>query len=374
MPAAPIDLPIALNLLWLLPGGVGGSEQYTVGQLRGLDLVAPHLRLTLLAQPEFAAACPDLVERHPTLLSASFGASRLRRVAAESTWLRSVTERVAFTHHPGGTAPLRARRPYVLTVHDLQYRQFPHYFSNVKRAWLEAMLPRSVRGAAVVTVPTDFVRTTVIDAWSIEPERVKVVPHGFDPLDPSSPEPTPESVLRERYRLGPGPVLVYPAVTNPHKNHRFLVEMMETHWRHPDLRLVFIGGVGSAEAEAGSSDPRVVRLGRVSDAERDGLLRMAEALVFPSQYEGFGAPLVEAMALGCPVVCADTACLPEVAGDAALVRPLTVDGWAGVLDDVGSRREQLVAAGFARAATFSLANSGAALASVYAGMHGELAS
>jgi alpha-1,3-rhamnosyl/mannosyltransferase len=108
----------------------------------------------------------------------------------------------------------------------------------------------------------------------------------------------------------------------------------------------------------------VIRPGRVPEADRDGLIAAAEALVFPSEYEGFGAPVLEAMALGTPVICSDRAALPEVAGDAALVRPLELDAWKGVLDEVD--RESMAAAGRARATAFSTAASGAALARAYA--------
>ena len=101
-------------------------------------------------------------------------------------------------------------------------------------------------------------------------------------------------------------------------------------------------------------------------ADRDGLIALAEALVFPSEYEGFGAPVVEAMALGTPVVCSDQAALAEVAGDAGLVLPRTVDAWAGALDEVAratarARRRRPRA----RACDFTIARSGAALATAY---------
>ena len=79
----------------------------------------------------------------------------------------------------------------------------------------------------------------------------------------------------------------------------------------------------------------------MSAADRDGLLAAAEALVFPSEYEGFGAPVLEAMALGTPVICSDRTALPEVAGDAALVLPLELDAWKGALDEVAARRDEL---------------------------------
>jgi glycosyltransferase involved in cell wall biosynthesis len=251
----------------------------------------------------------------------------------------------------------------VLTLHDLQYRTFPQYFSATKRAWFDAVLPRSVRRAAVVAVPTTYVRTTVVDTWDVDPELVRVVPHGFDP--PPSDRATPEPELRARFQLGEGPVVVYPAVTHPHKQHRLLVDLMERSWRDPSLRMVFIGGVGLAEDDTVSDDDRIRRLGRVTDADRDGLLRMAEAMVFPSSYEGFGAPLVEAMALGCPVICSDATCIPEVVGDAAVVRPLDHDAWVDVLDVVAADRAGLIARGLQRAAQFSAHRSAVALAECY---------
>ena len=93
----------------------------------------------------------------------------------------------------------------------------------------------------------------------------------------------------------------------------------------------------------------------MSEADRDGLIAGAEALVFPSEYEGFGAPVLAAMALGTPVICSDRAALPEVAGDAALVRPLELDAWKSALDEID--REAMATAGRARAATYSTAAS-----------------
>jgi glycosyltransferase involved in cell wall biosynthesis len=104
----------------------------------------------------------------------------------------------------------------------------------------------------------------------------------------------------------------------------------------------------------------------VPAADRNGLLAMAEAMVFPSQYEGFGAPLIEAMTLGAPVVCSDATCMPQIVGDAGLVLPLQPDAWAGALDTVRRRRSELVAAGHRRALDFTSKASGAALARVYA--------
>ena len=372
-------LRVGVNLLWCLPGAVGGSEQYLVRQLSGLltDVLARpptgagDLDLTVFATAEFGAAHATELAGSHLVHARSDGHRRWRRVLDESTWLHGRTAGLDLVHHGGGTAPVRTRHPYVLTVHDVQYRTFPQHFSRVKRAYLDAVMPRSARHAAIVTVPSEYVRATVIEHFDAAAERVIVVPHGYEPA--LLVERTPAAELRSRYGLGDGPVIVYPAMSAPHKNHRFLVELMARHWIDPALRLVLIGGSGSADhalaaaiAAAGAHvSSRIVRPGRVTDADRNGLLALATAMVFPSTYEGFGAPLIEAMALGTPVVCSDATCLPEVAGDAAIVLPLVLDAWAGALDEVSRRRDQLVVAGHRRAEGFTAEESGRALRAAY---------
>lgn len=355
---------IAVNLLWCVPGGVGGSEEYLVRQLLGLAEAAPQLRPTLYVVDGFVEAHRDVAERFPTIVASFDGASRARRIAGEVSWFRRRTSSADLRHHGGGTAPLAATRPYLLTIHDLQYRTYPQYFSRKKRTYLAAVIGRSVRKARTITVPSQYVRSSVIDAFGAEPSRVMVVPHGFE-ADLLT-DITDEAELRRRFSLGAGRVLVYPAVTNHHKNHRFLIDLLASTWRDPDLRLVLIGGRGTSEAEVqAASDPRILRLGRVPAADRNGLLKMAEAMVFPSQYEGFGAPLIEAMALGCPVIASDSTCIPAILDGAGLVRPLVVDAWADALDRVGSNRAAMIAAGLQRAEAFTARVSGAALAAAY---------
>jgi glycosyltransferase involved in cell wall biosynthesis len=166
-------------------------------------------------------------------------------------------------------------------------------------------------------------------------------------------------------------MIVYPAITHPHKNHRFLLTLMAEHWTDPDLRLVLLGGRGAADAEVTAEigrlglEHRVVRPGRVPEADRDGFLAAADALVFPSEYEGFGAPAIEAMAIGTPVVCSDQPALAEVVGDAGVVLPLEIDAWAGALDVVAASAETLRAAGRARAQGFTTERSAAALVTAY---------
>jgi alpha-1,3-rhamnosyl/mannosyltransferase len=233
------------------------------------------------------------------------------------------------------------------------------------------MVPRSVRRAAVVAVPSAFVRGTVIDAFRIDADHVVVVPHGVPPAEPA--DPAAIDAARRRYALGTRPYLLYPAITHPHKRHATLLEMMSS--LDGDLALVLVGGPGAADAEVTAAvrdrglDDRVVQTGRIPDADRDALLAGAAALVFPSEYEGFGAPLIEAMALDTPVVASGQPAVQEVVGDAGVLVADAAGGtgeaWAAAVVDAIDRRDELVAAGRERRRRFTLEASGAALAAAY---------
>ncbi len=362
-------IDVAVNLLWCVPGQVGGSEQYLVRQLLGLASQPAEFAPTLYCLPTFVDAHPELRDLYPMVAAGISGHDRPRRIVAEHTWLRRRTREAALVHHGGGTAPVGGHRPIVLTIHDLQYLTHPEYLSASKLRYLSWAIPRSVNRATVVAVPTEYVRRTVIDAYGIASDSVVVVPHGVEPaLGADAPSALD---LRDKYGLGAGRVLVFPAITHPHKGHLFLLDVMARHWDDPDLRLVLLGGEGAVDAEVTATIERlglvrrVVRPGRVSDAQRDGLIALADALVFPSEYEGFGAPVVEAMALGTPVICSDQPALAEVVGDAGIVLPRDVEAWADALEVLAERRSELRIAGRRRAASFTAERSGAGLAAAY---------
>jgi glycosyltransferase involved in cell wall biosynthesis len=319
--------------------------------------------------PGYRVAHPEMVERFDLVTSRVDGRRRAGRILTEHTWLARRTRDADLVHHGGGTVPLVGRRPIVLTIHDLQYLRHPEYLTTVKRRYLSTVIPLSVRRADVIAVPSAFVRRTVIEAFGADPDDVVVVRHGVgSDLGGGAPD---ASRLRSRYGLGDGRVIVYPAITHPHKGHRFLLEVLAECWTDPDLRLVLLGGKGGADdiVEATIADlglrSRVIRPGRVPAADRDGLIGLADALVFPSEYEGFGAPALEAMALGTPVICADHPALEEMVGSAGLVLPRSIDSWCGALDEIDRRRDELLAAGTARAAHFTTERSGADLARAY---------
>lgn len=357
---------IAVNLTWCIPGQVGGSEEYLCRQLVGLPV--GEFDVTVFAPRNFRASHLDLASTCAIRELNHTAHSRLRRIVDESTWLYRRTRGAAVVHHGGGTVPVLHRGPILLTLHDLQYLAFPQYFSRTRLRYLRRSVPRAVKCASLIAVPTAFVRDTVIDAFGTSPEKVVVVPHGIEAT--LGRHATSEEELRRKYELGNGPILVFPAMTHPHKGHDFLIEVYRRHWSHRGVTLVFIGGQGRGEEALRQrlSEPNstgIVRLGRVSTAERDGFVKMSSAVVFPSQYEGFGAPVIEAMALGTPVITSDRACLPEVVADAGLVLPLDIDTWGRALEVVQDRRADLISRGESRVRHFSSEASGRALAEAY---------
>lgn len=361
---------VAVNLLWCVPGGVGGSEQYLVRQLAGLADADPRtFEVHAYAPRGFAVAHSELATSVRIHESASHERRRPLRILREATWFPAHARGAAVVHHGGGTMPPRSPQPTLLTIHDLQYLVYPQNFSCARRSYLSSRMPVSVRRATHIAVPSDYVRRTVVERLGVPQHKVSVVRHGIEAS--LGRNRSSEADLRRRFGLRADHVLSYPAMTHPHKNHQFLCELLAGPLRASNFQLVFAGGAGRAHdallrriGELGLGD-RIVMAGRLDDEDRDGLIAMSSALVFPSSYEGFGAPVLEAMALGTPVVAADSTALPEVVGDAGQVVPLDVATWAQAIEEAIARREEWRSRGFARAMEYQSVDSGRDLAAAY---------
>ena len=350
---------VAMNLLWCVPG-VGGSEEYLVRQLLGLAEIEHEYEIEVFAPLGFSQRQPKIASLYTVHEAPNDCSRRAVRIWMEHTWLARKTRGFALVHHGGGTLPRRGNKNSLLTIHDIQWIDYPHYVSPLKLRYLQRVVPSSVRRATRVVVPSRFVADSLTKAFGTSSSKIGVVRHGLE-SDLSS-AATDEASLRAKFALGEGPVLVFPAITHPHKNHLFLLSLLANSggaWADPALRVVFAGSEGSQHAQVLSYiaehnlGSRVVLPGRVSNEDRNGLLKMADAMVFPSEYEGCGAPVIEAMRMGAPIISSDRASLPGVIGDAGLVLPLTVESWANALDVVRARRTELVALGHSRAQLFT---------------------
>lgn len=352
---------VACNLLWLVPGRVGGTETATVAMLREMAADPPDdIDLVLYALDAFGHTYPDVVAAFPARMVPLTGRLRPLRVAAENTWLaRSTRDGIDLVHHMGGVLPVVRGAEGVVTIHDLQPFDMPENFQPAKRSFLQRSIPWSVRHAAGVIVPTEFVRQGIVDRFGVARDSVRLAPWGVSA--PSSDVSVAE--VQARYGL-PRRWFVYPSFTWNHKNHDMLLRAFAAvAAREHDTMLVLTGGEGPAETAVVD---QIARMGLGGRVRRTGLIprrdvlaivRGAVAMVFPSRYEGFGLPVLEAMGLGTPVVASDAAALPEVAGGAA--RHVGVDdteGWVDamvrMLED-GEERGRLVAAGHAHVAAFT---------------------
>jgi glycosyltransferase involved in cell wall biosynthesis len=337
-----------------------------VRMLEAWDAVRPPgFELVVFALPSFAAAYPSLTDRFETHIAPVSGSSKPLRVVCESLWLpfAAVRAHIAVMHHVGGRVPAVQIGPAVMTLHDLQPLDMPQNFSAIKRHFLSWSVPRSLRRAGAVMAVSEFVRRGAI-LRGADPLRSSVA---------SAPAPPPRTSPDHPLRLcdevrnalsGSAPFFVYPAISYVHKNHRTLLRAFALVRQRcvgapaappaappaaaptappaapADVRLVLTGGPGAAEPDVRQLidelqlGDAVLALGRVDRTDLDWLLGHAQALVFPSQYEGFGMPVVEAMALGCPVIAARSTALPEIVGDAGtLVDPDDIEAWAQAMID-----------------------------------------
>ncbi|WP_419850635.1 glycosyltransferase family 4 protein [Candidatus Poriferisocius sp.] len=364
-------ISVGVNLLWLRSGRVGGTEDYAV---RLLSAIPPDgsVRLTLFAPRGFAEAHPSLAERWEVVTS-PVGKRRPLRVLVENTWLAAQCRRrgLDLVHHFGGTVPLVGVRPAVVTIHDLQPLDHPRRFGLVKRLYLRVMLPWSARRAEVIVTVSEFCRNRLVERLKVDPQRVAVVPA---PVDVSSNES--DMPLAAAAPDLASPFVLYPAVTYSHKNHEVLLRALARLADDGvDVALVISGGPGPLDikldhlAERLGVGGRWHRLGRIPRAVLDGLYRQAVAMVFPSKYEGYGLPAVEAMVRGCPVVAANAGALPDVVGSGGrLVEPDDDAQWADAIGklvgDADARRE-LSEAGASRARELAEFDPGAGLYSLY---------
>jgi glycosyltransferase involved in cell wall biosynthesis len=377
---------VALNLEQLLQPAPGGIGRYTAELARLLPalpardgtaitlvpFVARHRRHHVRTRlREFGL--PDL---DPVVLSLPrpllYDAWHLlRRPRLEpSRRLRDVD----VVHAPSVAVPPKSRAPLVVTAHDAAPLVFPEAYPRRGRRFHEQGLAAAAERADLVITVSHAAAEELASHTAIPSERVRVVPNGVD-LELAGDDEV--SATRHELGLDDAPYVFWIGSLEPRKNVGLLVDAFARWAASTDLphRLVLAGPAGWLEDEAAVLAParplgdRVRTVGRVGDPALRALYRGADLFAFPSRHEGFGIPVLEAMAQGTPVLAADIPALREVAGDAArLLSPDDPDAWVDALDELlhdAAERARLGAAGRERAQQYSWTRCAEATRAVY---------
>jgi glycosyltransferase involved in cell wall biosynthesis len=277
--------------------------------------------------------------------------------------LRNLTGKDLF-FSPGYNSPLFCAAPFIFTLHDLNHLDRPENSTALKRLYYATVLKRACHRAAGIVTISEFSRGRIIEWSGVPPEKVLNAGCGVDPEYCPGAEP----------RALPFPYLLCVSNRKRHKNEFRTVQAFARAGLSAEMRLVFTGEPTAELAdciERQQVKPRVHFVGVVAEARLPSLYRGAEALIFASLYEGFGLPVLEAMACGTPVVTANTSALPEVAGDAALlVDPASVEQIAEAMERIvgdSALRKLLRSRGLAQAARFSWAATAARVRKLLAG-------
>ena len=259
-----------------------------------------------------------------------------------------------------------------MTVHDISFARSPELFSRRDRTLLR-LVRGSVRRAARVIAVSEFTRADLCDVYDLDPAKVVAIPNGVS--ESFTPQPDAQARVRQRFGID-RPYMLCVGALQPRKNVPLAIEAYaRVVGRGMNCELVVAGGDRGGRIDVldailrNGLTGRVHMLGHVEEEAMPALYSAARALVFPSLYEGFGIPALEAMATGTPVIASNTTGLAEAVGDAGLtVDPHSAeelaDAMRRLLDDE-ALREQLVAAGLARAVNFTWGRAAAATARVY---------
>jgi glycosyltransferase involved in cell wall biosynthesis len=320
---------IGISMLTLVPGVMGGSETYARQLTRALGRVG-ELDYRIFVPPGAEDAGGGL----PTTVVGEYGAARsapgrvaaMARAALAPGRLRRAMrlDDLDAVHFPFTVMlPPPGDVPAATTILDLQHEEHPEFFTRSQLLYRRRFYRRPILQSRMMITISEHARRTILERYPLDPEHVRAIHLAVD-----HDTFTPDSRPRE-------PLLLYPANAWPHKNHARLFEAFRQVRRdRPELRLVLTG----AGHDALTLPEGVESRGHVPLHELVALYRTAAAVVYPSLYEGFGMPCLEAMACDCPVAAAYVASLPEVCGDAAVyLDPTSVESIADairrVLDD-----------------------------------------
>lgn len=378
-------MKIGLNAISFVPGKMGGTETYFRNLVSLLQQHDCENSYTIICDKRFTS---EFQSSNPR-----FSVKNINYAKPSLKWfVRGIVRNVLnldilkwdvsgidvdVIHHPFTVlTPPRLSIPSVLTFWDMQQEFYPEFFSKSELLKRKRTFRASAEEATRIIVSAAFTKRCLIEKYAIEPSKIKVIYTGFSSHYGVVADQEKLTQVRNKYGLDK-PFLYYPAATWPHKNHKNLLEALKIlrDERQFDGQLVLTGVAMKSHGEINSHVERlgladmVKVLGYLDYAELPYLYNIAALMVFPSFFEGFGIPLVEAMACGCPVVCSDATSLPEIVGSAGLLfdpaspRDIAAKIWRA-WSNQGVRNE-MRAAGLERVALFNWVETAKSTLEVY---------
>ncbi|MEM7346248.1 MAG: glycosyltransferase family 1 protein, partial [Chloroflexota bacterium] len=269
--------------------------------------------------------------------------------------------------------PLRKRVKTIVTIHDLSFVRLPETTMPGMSQHLNSWVPRSVHKADHIIAVSEATRQDLVELYQTPPEKISVIYHGVTPNFKPITSPEALAAVRKKYGLGDTPFLLSVGTIQPRKNYQRLIEVLAQIDQPIDLAI--IGGNGWSneavfnEVARQNLENRVHFLGFVDDADLPTLYSAATLFIYPSLYEGFGMPLLEAMACGLPIISSNRSAMPEVVGAAGLlVDPYDTAGMVTAITKLledSSQRHYLAEAGKARVAEFTWGHMATQLQALY---------
>jgi glycosyltransferase involved in cell wall biosynthesis len=397
---------VALDMRWITPGQAGGLENLARSFANHLIALDRHNRYTmivpaacrhdfdlrgrdnyrLLSRDSLGTIARDLGWQTARRVHATLGIDYWRSHEVQTLkFLRSLDADMVYSF-PGYIHPEVFGLRQILMVPDIQHEYFPEFFSEQALDERRRIYTDSIQRADHICAISEFTRRTLIDRLNVPPQKVTAVLLAADPIFRADADRAADQRRLAKYDLHQQPFLFFPGHTWKHKNHRVVIAAMAILRDRFGISAPLICTGGTREAQPALEKQieetglrgQVRFLGYCPHGDLPALYRQAGCLVFPSLFEGFGIPVLEAMASGCPVVCSNTTSLPEIAGDAALlVDPADPESLAvairTVLSDLDLRK-MLINRGLAQAARFSWRRHALETVSVFQRVHRQLRS
>jgi glycosyltransferase involved in cell wall biosynthesis len=352
---------IALNLLYLIPGVVGGTETYARALITALGRLDEDHEYTVFVNRESADLDITPNDNFKRVVCPVIAMQRAYRYAWEQLVLPAQLHRLNpdIVHSLGYVGPVASNIPQVVSVHDVNYLGHSGRRTPIGRRAFQFFVEKTVKRASHVITISNFSRGEIMKHLHVPPEKVSVVYCGAKEQDSSGTALRQESkVLRDI----PQPFMIAFSSLSAHKNIARLMAAFAKISSDVPHSLVLIGHMPEKSSEIKAElqragDHRIHFTGFIPGEDVDGLMKRASLFVFPSLYEGFGLPILDAQEAGVPIACSNVAALPEVAGEGALLfDPLSVDDMAEKLKRAlldADLRESLTKKGTQNAARFS---------------------